>query len=218
MSRILIIEDDELLAYTIQDILDEAGFESGIAKSYEEALEADFKDSFSLYLIDIKLPTKSGLELLNELRESSIETPAIFLTSYKDKESVIKAFEIGADDYIKKPFDNDELVYRIQAVLKRSKSSKDTTKLSESVIYDFNKKAAIKDGEVVQLSRTSLELLELLIKNRNKIMSKEEIKESIWRSEEVSDNVIRVYINKLKKIPEDVEIENIKGVGYRLKK
>jgi len=213
--KVLVLEDNELLLETLEDFLENEGFEVDLAKDGEEALRLSYKNSYNLYLLDIKVPLVNGIELLKELREYGDKTPAIFITSSVDKESIAHGYEAGCDEYIKKPFDLDELLMRIKAVLKRVEPE-ETLKIDEKYSYNMKRKRLLDEGKEVKINLKDLQLLELLLKNRGKVVTKEMIKEELWRREEVvSSGALRVYINNLKKIFGKDAIENIRGLGYR---
>ena len=123
--KLLILEDNMLLLQTLEDFLSEYSYVCTLVKSGKEALEACYQNSFDLYLVDVKVPDMNGFEFLQALRHSGDRTPAIFITSLNDQESVRKGFLIGGDDYIKKPFDLRELLLRIKAILARTKGAVD---------------------------------------------------------------------------------------------
>lgn len=213
--KVLVLEDNELLLETLEDFLENEGFEIDLAKDGEEALRLSYKNSYNLYLLDIKVPLVDGIELLKELREYGDETPAIFITSSIDKESITKGYEAGCDEYIKKPFDLDELLMRIKAVLKRIEPE-ESIQIDENYSYNIKRKRLLKNNQEVKINLKDLQLLELLLKNRGKVVTKEMIKDELWQNEElVSGGSLRVYINNLKKIFGKESIENIRGLGYR---
>ena len=213
--KVLVLEDNELLLETLEDFLENEGFEIDLAKDGEEALRLSYKNSYNLYLLDIKVPLVDGIELLKELREYGDETPAIFITSSIDKESITKGYEAGCDEYIKKPFDLDELLMRIKAVLKRVEPE-ESIKIDENFSYNIKRKRLLKNNQEIKINLKDSQLLELLLKNRGKVVTKEMIKDELWQNEElVSGGALRVYINNLKKIFGKNAIENIRGLGYR---
>jgi DNA-binding response OmpR family regulator len=219
MANILIVEDDELLAQTLEDILQSEGFACQIASSFEEALDLDFTHSFDLYLLDINLPTHNGLELLQTFRSSNIKKPAIFLTSHKEKEMIHDAFESGCDDYIKKPFDNDELIYRIKAVLSRFKPyTQKTIKIKDGILYDAKTLTITTPHTKEKITQKLARLLEIFLEHPNKIVTKEQIIDHVWSDgSQYSDGSLRVYITRLKNLLGKDALENTKGVGYRFK-
>ncbi len=217
MYKILVLEDDELFASTVEDFLSDEGFEVDIASDGEECLELNFKKNYDLYLLDINVPKINGLDLLVQLRNSGDNTPSIFLTSYKDKDTLQTAFLNGCDDYLKKPADLDELLLRIKALLKRNKKQFDVIRLSDSLIFNPTSKRVYENEVDLNLPVKVLELLELFVENRGEIVTKEMIIAKLWAtSQEYSEGSIRVYINQIKKLFDKDTILNIKGVGYKI--
>ncbi len=212
-AHILLLEDDKLFNETLQDFLEEEGYRIDYAYDPYTALELAFEHKYDLYLLDVNLPYESGFDLLQKLRESNDQTPAIFITSRSDKDSLREGFARGADDYIKKPVDLDELLLRIEAVLRRQVRS-NRVDVGEYQL-DIIKKRLYRDGAEVDMTRKVVELLQLLVTTGDSIVTTEEIKDRLWAaSEEASEGSIRVYITQLKKLfPQN--IENIRGVGYR---
>ena len=212
-SKILVVEDDTLLAQTLEDLLEDEGYEVTLAVNGEEALEKTFDANFDLYLLDINLPLLDGISLLKELRDASDTTPAIFLTSHSKKEKLRESFLHGGDDFLTKPFESDELLLRIEAILRRTKTN------PARVVGDF----AIEKGEIfykdkpLNLSKKEYDLLSLFLNNANKTLTKEYIIDTIWASGEAgSEGAIRVYINRIKKHLPHITIENARGIGYKL--
>lgn len=215
--NILLLEDDELFASSLIDFLEEEGFNLDHALDGEELLDLNYEKNYDLYLLDINVPKINGLELLYQLRQSGDNTPSIFLTSYKDKDTLKEGFLSGADDFLTKPIDLDELILRITAILKRSGKQLKSIKIQD---LEFNPvtKEITKNGEIIKLSIKIVELFELFCENRDKVVSKEQIVSRLWSSsEEFSDGSIRVYINKIKQLLQEDSITNIKGVGYKIK-
>jgi len=213
--KILLLEDDNLFAETIAEFLEDERFSVDIANDPYSAYDLAYENSYDLYLFDINLPFENGIDALKSLRESGDETPAIFITSREDKESLIKGFNSGGDDYIKKPFDLDELLVRINAVLKRL-GKKSWINLGDYTL-DKEKKELFYKGKALKLSYKLYLLLELLVENSNKAISYEDIYTKLWDKEEPNNATIRVYIVKLKKYFPNA-IETVRGYGYRFNK
>lgn len=213
--KILFLEDDLLFAETLVDLLEDAGYLVTHSPNGQDALDITFKNKFNLYLLDINVPLIDGMTLLKELREAGDLTPAIFLTSHKDKEILKNSFLIGGDDYITKPFDTDELLLRIDALLRRSKQEK--TECINLLCHDDIHKRILYDNVELELSKKEYELLLLLMQHVNNAVPKEMISHELWTSSQSgSDGAIRVYINRIKQLLPQMEIQNIRGVGYRL--
>ena len=216
MYKILILEDDELFASTLEDFLSDEGFDIDIANDGEEALDLNFKKNYDLYIFDINVPKLNGLDLLDQLRRSEDNTPTIFLTSYKDKGTLHDAFLKGCDDYLKKPVDLDELILRIKALLKRNKKQFEIIKISDTLTFNPTTKRVYENEIDLNLSIKVLDLLELFLENKGELVTKDMIISKLWTTqEEYSEGSIRVYINQIKKILGKDIILNIKGVGYK---
>ncbi|MCK5854151.1 MAG: response regulator transcription factor [Sulfurovaceae bacterium] len=213
MLKILLLEDDRLFNETIEDFLEEEGFEVQTALDPYSTLDLAYEHRFDLYLFDVNLPYESGFNLLQKLRESGDKTPTIFLTSRDDKASMIEGFNVGADDYMKKPIDLDELLLRIKAILRRQIRS-DKITLGDYTL-DCNAKRLYSDNRPLTVTTKAIDLLLLLITAKGEVVRVEEIASHLWHvNEDSSLGAIRVYIATLKKyFPEN--IENIRGVGYR---
>ena len=215
LANILLLEDDLLLGETLEDLLDEEGYLLTWCKNGQEALDASYSDKFDLYIFDINVPLINGLTLLNELRAADDFTPAIYLTSHQEKSVMQEGFANGADDFIKKPFDSDELLLRIKALLRRSGGRPKAC--TGTLCIDRDRHMIYENKKELSLSRKEYALLALFIDNTGKTVSKEMIIDALWSSDEgVSDGAIRVYINRLKQELSSVEIQNVRGIGYRL--
>ncbi|MBU3014737.1 response regulator transcription factor [Poseidonibacter lekithochrous] len=217
MFNILVLEDDELFSSTLEDFLTEEGFAVDLAFNGEQCLDLNYEKKYDLYIFDINVPKINGLDLLKQLRSSGDTTPSIFLTSYKDKDTLQQGFLNGCDDYLKKPVDLDELILRIKALLKRNKKQFEVVLLSETLSFDPESKRVLENGIDLNLSVKISDLLELFIENRGSIVTKEMIISKLWNiDEEYSEGSIRVYINHIKKLLGKESIRNIKGIGYKV--
>ncbi len=213
LARILVLEDDQLFNETLEDFLEEEGYTIECALDPYTALDLSFKHVFDLYLFDVNLPYENGFDLLEKLRGSGDVTPAIFLTSRDDKDSLTQGFRIGADDYMKKPIDLDELLLRMQAVLRRQIRKKRVEIGKYSL--DTVGKTLYLENVALDVTQKAIELLLLLVQADGEVVSSEEIKNRLWAAgQSASDGSLRVYITQLKKyFPE--AISNVRGVGYR---
>ena len=215
MTRLLLLEDDTLFAETLIDLLEESSYKVSHFANGQDALDATFSSKFDAYLLDINVPLIDGVSLLSELRGVKDNTPAIFLTSHKDKEMLERGFLSGADDFLTKPFDSDELLWRLAALLKRSK--KEQPQVLGKLTHDKLHKTITYDGITLELSKKEYTLLVLLMTHLNASVPKELIFDELWSSSEGgSDGAIRVYINRLKQLLPEMKIENIRGIGYKL--
>jgi DNA-binding response OmpR family regulator len=212
-ASILLLEDDRLFNETLQDFLEEEGYELSFALDPYTALDITYEKNFDLYIFDVNLPYESGFDLLKKLRDSGDTTPTIFITSRGDRESLRDGFGVGGDDYLRKPIDLDELLFRIEALLRRVVRTRQIT-IGEYMI-DSKEKQLYLNGTIVELPKKVIELLLLFISSKGEIVHLDEIKSKLWSvSQDASDGSIRVYITQLKKLFPD-SIENIRGVGYR---
>jgi DNA-binding response OmpR family regulator len=211
-AKILLLEDDKLFNETLQDFLDEEGYHLSCALDPYSALDLTYEQNFDLYLFDVNLPYESGFDLLKKLRESGDNTPTIFITSRDDKESLRDGFFSGADDYLKKPVDLDELLLRIEALLRRLLRS-DKLNIGRYLL-DTKNSILYLDDKQIELPKKVISLLLLFISSQGEIVSLSQIRDKLWAtSEESSSGSIRVYIAQLKKLFPN-SIENIRGVGY----
>lgn len=216
LTKLLLLEDDRLFGESIQDFLEEEGFEVTLCPNGQEAMDATFEAQFDLYLLDINVPLIDGLSLLNELRRSNDQTPAIYLTSHHDISTLTKAFKYGADDYLKKPFDTNELLVRIHALMRRSGGNNHRHCLGELCLDTQHKCVVLGNREIV-LSPKEYQLIALLIQHAGEIVTKEMMMDELWSaSETTSEGAIRVYINRLKQEIGNERILNVRGLGYRL--
>ena len=213
--KILLLEDDLLFAESLSDLLEGEEYDVVHTPNGQEALDIIFKNKFDLYLLDINVPLINGVTLLAELRDADDNTPAIFLTSHKDKEMLKNGFISGGDDYITKPFDNDELLFRINALLRRNKPKE--IECVAKLCHDSLHHRIFYDKQEVELSQKEYQLLLLLMLHVNLPVPKDLIADTLWNSSESrSDGAVRVYINRIKQLLPDLQVENIRGIGYKL--
>jgi len=214
MSKILLLEDDEVLSETLIELLESENFEVLHVEDGEMALDATFISKFDLLLLDVNVPFLNGFELLKSLRESGDMTPAIFITALSDVASLSQGFEVGADDYIKKPFDFDELLIRINALLKKQYH----TYSNEITVGDFRfvieKDELYSGSKFIPLPPYELNIARILFQNLNKTVQKEYLLDILGDGKEMSEGALRVHMTKLRKI--GLPINTIKGIGYRL--
>ena len=208
MTKLLLLEDDPSLSKTLIKYLNLNSYSVDWAKTGEEAMGLSYDNNYDLYLFDINVPLVSGIDLLTDLRNAEDFTPAIIISALVDIESVTKGFIAGADDYMKKPFDPEELLVRIKAktsALKQQFSFKAFT-------IDLQKDAIYKDGKQLFLGDVQKNILISLIKTYPNPVTKEEL---LLLQERPSEAALRVNITKLKKSLE-LNIENVRGVGYKI--
>ncbi len=219
--RILLVEDEVKLATFVQKGLQEVGYSVSLETNGSAALETAAADHFDLILLDIMLPGQNGFELMKNLRSFSVETPIIFMSALSKSEHVIKGLDLGAVDYIKKPFDFDELKARVRNVQRKFGSKRASILKLADLELDLIKRSVTRGGQAIELSKREFSLLELLLTNANRVLSKAEITEKIWNFNfDMGSNVIEVHMHQLrKKIDQDFEpklIETQVGYGYKI--
>ncbi|HHD79086.1 MAG TPA: response regulator transcription factor [Epsilonproteobacteria bacterium] len=214
-AKILLLEDDKLFNETLQDFLEEEGFVLHTVLDPYSALDLSYENNYDLYLFDVNLPYENGFELLEKLRQAGDMTPTIFITSRDDKASLEEGFIRGGDDYITKPVDLDELLLRMNAVLRRQTRSQFVQ--IGKLRFDVMGKQLYENDKVLELTQKASELLLVLLEGQGNVVSSEKIKERLWSSaQEASDGALRVYVAQLKKyFP--THIDNVRGVGYKMK-
>jgi DNA-binding response OmpR family regulator len=222
--KILLAEDDNNLGVLLRNYLSAKNYETELFINGNLALEAFPKGSFSLCILDIMMPEMDGLTLAREIRLTNPDIPIIFLTAKNQKDDIIEGFKSGADDYITKPFSMEELLYRIEAILRRTSSSGVTKKDDSYSIggYSFNplKQMLVYEDQTIKLTTKESELLELLCRQGNEILERNFALKTIW----IDDNYFNarsmdVYITRLRKyLRKDlsVKILNVHGRGYKL--
>jgi len=216
MARILLVEDDKILSETLCELLEAEGYDVLLATTGNSALELSYENGFELMLFDVNIPDFSGFELLDMLRKSGNSIPCIFLTSLNDIASLSRGFEVGADDYLKKPFDFDELLVRIQALLRKSFAAQENEVKYKDLTYKIQTNELYRDAKLILLAPQEQKLLALFFRRSDETITKQEFLHELDSVQESSEGALRVYITKLRKI--GLEIQTIKGIGYRLVK
>jgi len=217
--NILLLEDDRVLAETVQEVLTDEGYDCYVAYTGESALDASYRTKFDLYLLDINVPGILGTTLLKELRASGDTTPAVFITSKADESSIVEGYRIGCDDYLRKPFSLAELKVRLNAVLKRVYGfSESTVSIGNDMMFDLDSLSLKQNSEVLALPKKEAMILAFFIKNQGRVVSKDELISAIWDDGFPSDAVIRVHISGIKKLIGSERLTTIKGMGYRFEK
>lgn len=207
-KKILLLEDDRLLAETLHEMLEDNAYEVDLALTGDEAAELSYANSYDLYIFDINVPDIDGFELLDSLRNADDKTPTIFMSALVDIQNIAKGFELGAEDYLKKPFFPEELLIRVNAKLS---SSSDIFTVGDFSFDEKNNTYTYK-GKRLSLGSSQQTLFMSLYENRGKVVDKEILLECL---EHPSSTALRVAINKLKQTT-GLKIENLRGVGYVL--
>ena len=219
MMKLLLIEDEPKIGYSLEKGLKEEGFQVKLIQNGLDALD-EISKFYDLAIIDIMLPEVSGLEISQKLKAENPQTKIIFLTSKSTLEDKLEGFNLGADDYITKPFAFEELLVRIKAVLKRNTTENKI--IYKNLTVDLNLNSVCHKNKEIKLSKTEFELLKFLIINSNKTFSKEELIDKIWGIEsDILPNTVEVFIkslrDKIEKPFKEEIIETIRGFGYKIK-
>ena len=221
--KILLCEDDENLGMLLREYLQAKGYMTELCADGEAGFKAFMKSKLDICVLDVMMPKKDGFTLAQEIRQTNAEMPIIFLTAKTQKEDIVEGFKLGADDYITKPFSMEELVFRIEAILRRvrGKKSKESTLYNiGKFTFDTQKQLLSIGNEHRKLTTKENELLSLLCSHANEILQRDFALKTIW----IDDNYFNarsmdVYITKLRKHLKDdpqIEIINIHGKGYKL--
>ena len=214
--KILLLEDDLMLSEVIVEHLEEYGYK--VTALYDGIAAEDllFEEKFDLLLLDVNVPLLNGFELLKNLRQSNNNTPAIFITSMNTPQDVLEGFELGANDYLKKPFEMIELKARIDNIKRQFKIDEtDVFKISDNLFYDFSRYVLKRDNKEVKLSKKEGEFLAYFLKHRGKVLSADELMVNVWSYDTApSSATLRTYIKTLRKHLGEHSISTIRGVGY----
>lgn len=221
--KILLCEDDENLGMLLREYLQTKGYDAELQPDGEAGLKAFTKSNFDLCIFDVMMPKKDGFALAADVRNLNLEVPIVFLTAKSMKEDILQGFKLGADDYLSKPFSMEELLYRIESILRRVKGKRAKDVVTYQIgafVFDAQKQMLTHGKTSKKLTTKESELLNLLAANANSILERNFALKTIW----VDDNYFNarsmdVYITKLRKLlkdDQDVAIINIHGKGYKL--
>ena len=217
MYKILLVEDEENIASFVKMELEYEGYKVEVCDDGVKGLELSMENEYDLILLDLMLPKLNGLEVCRRLRKVK-NTPIIMLTARDDVMDKVTGFQTGADDYVSKPFAIEELLARIEALLRRVNANKPVLNKLEfnDISIDMDARIVMQDGEEINLTTKEYELLVELMKNKNKVLSRESLLENIWGYDyEAETNVIDVYIRHLRsKLKNDGYIQTVRGIGY----
>lgn len=214
MIDILIVEDEESISNLIKISLEQASYICSTAYDGEEALEKIKKNHYDLILLDIMLPKIDGFEIMNYIKELKI--PVIFITAVSSIDNKVKGLKLGADDYITKPFDIQELLARVEVVLRRNNKTSDKITFKDIEI-DITSHIVKRNGKVVDLTKKEFDLLLLFLRNKNVALYREVIYERIWGDEFLGDTrTVDLHIQRIrKKLNLENEIKTVYKIGYR---
>ena len=219
--KVIVVEDEAKVASFISRGLEEEGYSVDVAYDGKEGLELIKASSYDIVLLDLMIPEIDGLEVLRRMRSWGVNTPVLIITAKSSKEDVVKGLDTGSDDYLTKPFSFDELLARIRALLRRSKQA-DTHVLEYGhvVLDPYNRKLSMESKEV-ELTEKEFLIMEFMLKNPERPLTRNEIAEYVWQNKGDSTNIVDVYVNFLRKKLDSLStkryIHTVRGTGYILK-
>jgi len=224
-QKILIVDDEVSIVTLLTFNIERAGFETDIAYDGEIAIQKAETNEFDLIILDLMLPKMDGLEVCKYLRQNRIDTPILMLTAKDDEADKIIGLELGADDYLTKPFSPKEVVARIKAILRRTNAKKERAfeiiKIGNLLIYP-EKHEVIMKGELLSFTRKEFELLQYLVEHKGKVISRDQLLNKVWNYDFAGDTrIVDVHISRLReKIEKDTKkpeyIKTIRGLGYKI--
>lgn len=224
-KRVLVVEDEETLALGVQDALSHAGYAVDVVLDGTKAVEALASTDFDLLVLDLMLPGTNGLDVLKTLRTHNQSTRVIVLTALADESDILRGFELGADDYMAKPFSPKELVARVDAQFRRrtqESSAPSTLELPGGITVDLARLEVHRDGEVTALTPREGDILDYLVKNRDRVVTREDLLLDVWhyRNPNVATRTVDIHIVGLRrKVEPDPSspslIQTVRGKGYR---
>ena len=221
--RILVIEDEKKVSNFIKQGLEEERYIVEVVNDGVAGSEMAMNNQFDAILLDVMLPGKDGFTVLSELREAGVSTPILMLTAKGTTEDRVHGLDLGADDYLAKPFSFDELAARLRSILRRSSPEKTTKLKCGDLVLDTVSHLAFRFGQEIELTTKEYALLEYLIRNKNRILSRSTITQHVWKhSFDPESNIIDVYIKRLRSKIENEDgskplLQSIRGVGYRMR-
>ncbi len=221
-QRLLLVDDEDNLRVMLEAALRHSGFEVTSAANGREGLERATTDGYDVIVLDVMLPDLDGFEICRRLRQDGIRTPIVFLTARDATEDKVRGLTIGGDDYLVKPFSLEELIARVNAVLRRSGAAVDSSLLTcGDLTIDDDAHRVVKAGEDVQLSPTEYRLLHLLMVNQGRVLSKAQILAHVWQYDFGGDGgVVETYVGYLRKKLDTSEprlIKTVRGFGYSVR-
>lgn len=217
--HVLLVEDDELLGDGVRMGLTQFGYVVDWVKDGQMALQIVLSETFDTVVLDLGLPKRSGLEVLKAMRAKNISTPVLILTANDGVESRVKGLDTGADDYLVKPFDLEELCARIRALHRRTSARSEPTITHGRITIDPAARAVYVDGEALILSRREFVLLQKLLENTGRVLSREQLNQAMYSwDDEIDSNALEVHIHNLRKKLGFPLVRTIRGVGYMVEK
>ncbi len=219
MIKILLLEDDYLYRVSIKEFLEELDFHVDDFENGDDAFDTIFENYYDLLLLDIRVPGMDGFSLVDYIRKEKLEVPIIVLTSLTDIKDLSKGYELGCNDYIRKPFDMIELKFRIEQLIKNNfKTNEDLIELNNFFKFDIKKSILHKNDEIVDLSQKESEVVSLLVLNRSFFVSIETLHDRVWENKDISYSDIRMCIKRIREKTDKDFIKTKRYVGYKIDK
>lgn len=214
--KILLLEDERMLSEAIEEYLSASGHRVVPCYNGNDALERIQSENFDLLVLDINVPGIDGLDLLEQLHLLKIRPPAIYISALVDIEGISRAYDLGCYDYLKKPFHLKELSLRIDKVIQSSALPQNHMRLSKSYAYDASTSTLLCDNVTQPLSKRQLQIIDLLARNRGRVVDFDQFRTYIWDDEYVDNATIRAEVSRLKKSLKEDFIQNIRALGYMI--
>jgi DNA-binding response OmpR family regulator len=219
--KVLLVEDEAKVANFISKGLQEEGYNVDVAYDGKKGLELLKEFNYDIVLLDLMIPEVDGLQLLKNIRSWGIHTPVLIITAKSSKEDVVKGLDMGSDDYLTKPFSFEELLARVRALLRRSrKADTHILEYKDIILNPYNRRLNIASKDV-ELTEKEFLIMEFMLKNSERALTRKEIAEYVWQNQGDSTNIVDVYVNFLRKKIESLSIKKyihtVRGIGYILK-
>jgi DNA-binding response OmpR family regulator len=220
--KLLVVEDEPKLARSLQSSLESAGYAVDLALDGEQALDYAGVYAYDLVLLDVMLPRLDGFQVLKRLRDARFPAPVLMLTAREDTRSKVRGLDLGADDYLAKPFELEELLARIRALLRRDATDRSALLRAADLLLDPAAKKVTRAGRPLALTAREYQLLEFLLRNKGRVLSRGAIYDHVWSSDYTGNlKIVDVYVNYLRsKIDEGFEprlLATVRGLGYVLR-
>lgn len=220
MKKILLVEDDETIVMGLSYSLEQEGFEIVSSKTRKDAEKILESETINLVLLDVTLPDGNGFDICKYVKQK-LDIPVIFLTAQDEETSVVVGLDLGADDYVIKPFRTRELISRINSVLRRYGKKEDITNIIQykNIKIDTTSAKVYKDEKEIIFTSLEYKILLMLFTNQNKLITREQLLEKIWdiAGNFVNDNTLTVYIKRIReKLQDETNIKTVRGLGYRI--
>ncbi len=217
--RILLVEDDQLLGDGLRSGLTQYGYTVDWVKDGQAALHALLTETFDMVVLDLGIPKRSGLDVLKTVRGKNINTPVVILTARETIEDRVKGLDAGADDYLVKPFDLNELCARIRALQRRSKQRAKPKLTHGDITIDLASHTVLLNDQVINISRREFALIQKLLENVGRVISRDQLSQTLYGwGDDVDSNALEVHIHNLRKKFGTKLIRTIRGVGYMIEK